>query len=117
MSTPLPPVKVINHKYIVVERVFFMWFQKKAAKPVLTLKYREQILFQDEISLLPFKESSILEKSIEYYDDPEPCYIHRNAVRIRLIAEFEVLLKKNPSLLSSLFCHLDFEEIDAWDYH
>lgn len=93
-----------------------MWFHKKSAKPVLTLKYKEQILFQDEIRLLPFKESSILQKSIQYFDDPSPCYIHKNAARIRLIAEFENILKENPSIFPSLFCHLDFENIDAWSY-
>lgn len=93
-----------------------MWFRKKSANPILTLKYKEQTLFQNEISLLPFKESSILEKSIQYYGDPNPCYIHKNAARIRLIAEFENVLKENPSLLPSLFCHLNFENIDAWSY-
>lgn len=36
---------------------------------------------------LPLPEACVLELSERYFNDPEPCVIHRNAVRIRVIAE------------------------------
>lgn len=38
---------------------------------------------------LPFKEQMIISKSIEFFSDPEPCFIHRSAVMKRLMAEME----------------------------
>ena len=29
----------------------------------------------------------LIEKSIYFFDDPEPCFIHRDAVRVRLTEE------------------------------
>ena len=36
---------------------------------------------------LPIKESIILEKCIQFFDDPDPCYIHRGAVNMRINEE------------------------------
>lgn len=45
---------------------------------------------------LPLKESVILEHSILFFDDPAPCYIHRGAVCVRLLAEIEEELGSGP---------------------
>lgn len=36
---------------------------------------------------IPIKEEIIIEKSMTFFNDPEPCYIHRGAVVIRLNEE------------------------------
>ena len=36
---------------------------------------------------IPLKNSVIIAHSIEYFDDPEPCMIHRSAVMKRLFCE------------------------------
>lgn len=36
---------------------------------------------------LPLRETVILEKSVEFFQDPAPCYIHRGAVMTRLYGE------------------------------
>ncbi len=36
---------------------------------------------------VPIGEDLMLEKSMEYFQDPEPCYIHRAGVRQRLLGE------------------------------
>ena len=35
------------------------------------------------------EDSLIIEKSIEFFSDPEPCFIHRSAVITRLLCELE----------------------------
>lgn len=41
---------------------------------------------------LPIKEKVILEKSVEFFNDPEPCFIHRSAVTARLLSEISEYL-------------------------
>jgi hypothetical protein len=38
---------------------------------------------------LQIKEESIINKSIEFFHDPEPCFIHRSAVMKRIIVEMD----------------------------
>jgi len=45
---------------------------------------------------LPFKESVIIQKSVEFYNDPCPCYIHRGAVCNRLYCEINAAIENLP---------------------
>lgn len=47
------------------------------------------VLFEKKLTSLPVKEKCIVEKSIEFFHDPEPCIIHRTAVMKRIYAEAE----------------------------
>ncbi|MCI8624318.1 MAG: hypothetical protein HFG26_11765 [Provencibacterium sp.] len=47
------------------------------------------LLFEGELQDIPLREEMILQKSIEFFDDPSPCYIHRGAVMNRLYMELE----------------------------
>lgn len=42
-----------------------------------------------KITSLPIKEQIIISKSIEFFNDSEPCFIHRSAVMKRLITEID----------------------------
>ena len=55
----------------------------------------EEMAFQYCLMDLPLKESVILEYSLRFFNDPAPCYIHRGAVQMRLLAELEEELKEN----------------------
>lgn len=59
-----------------------------AALPVLCL-YDAQMkeLYHDRLDLFPFPEAVILAASQEFFQDPQPCEIHRRAVQVRLSAE------------------------------
>jgi len=46
-------------------------------------------LFSGEVNSLSIDEELLIRKSIEFYDDPEPCFIHRTAVMKRLFAEVD----------------------------
>lgn len=48
---------------------------------------------------IPIREEVIIEKSIEFFDDPEPCYIHRGAVVTRLAGEIEDAINDNGGKL------------------
>lgn len=67
----------------------FPWIRKKKCKKYIRIFSGSQICYDGLLEALPLCESVILQKSIQFFDDPEPCYIHRDAVRIRLLAELE----------------------------
>lgn len=65
-----------------------MFFKKKKAfLPTLCLYAGEEVLYNGLLKDLPLREEIIIEKSIQFFDDPEPCHIHRNAVSLRLTEE------------------------------
>lgn len=47
------------------------------------------LISENKLTSLPIKEEVILEKSIEFWGDPEPCMIHRSAVLKVLFLEIE----------------------------
>lgn len=64
----------------------------KAVEPVLTFSFCN--VNGDEIecmklSRLPLDEKAIIKHSIEFFNDPEPCMIHKSAVMQRLFMEWE----------------------------
>ena len=81
-------------------------------KLYLTVKQNDQILYDGSWNELPLSEKIILEKSVEFFDDPEPCFIHRDAVRFRLLSELEDLLPDpdtpSPDFLELLTAYTDF---------
>ena len=94
-----------------------MLFKGKKSLPTLQLYAQNNLIYHDLLKDLPLKESVILAKSVEFFDDPEPCHIHRSAVRTRLTAEiqnectsFGIESAPGPLLLS----YADFLSIDRY---
>ena len=53
---------------------------------------------------IPISEDVIIEKSILFFSDPEPCIIHRSAVRSRMIEEaFGAVSTENAELSDHAF--------------
>ncbi|MCR5557232.1 MAG: hypothetical protein K6F75_06705 [Butyrivibrio sp.] len=75
---------------------------KAKKKRYLTVTHNEALIYDGFWSDLPFTEEIIINKSIEFFDDKEPCAIHRGAVHMRLLAELEQLLS-TPDF-QKLFC-------------
>lgn len=92
-----------------------MFFKKKNRIPSLEL-YSDGIqLYDGPLKDIPLKESVILSKSVEFFNDPEPCHIHRGAVRVRLAAEIQQELesKKDPGVPGPLLLsYADFDSIE-----
>ncbi|MDF2985451.1 MAG: hypothetical protein K0R50_961 [Eubacterium sp.] len=58
-------------------------------KNISFLNGRKEVLRRFKFTSLPISEQVIINKSIEFFCDPEPCFIHRSAVLKRLLAEIE----------------------------
>lgn len=64
-----------------------MFFKKKSTLPSITLFAGESAVYKGYLKDLPLKEEIILQKSLQFFNDPEPCHIHRSAVALRLTEE------------------------------
>lgn len=47
------------------------------------------VLYRGRLDALPIPETVILAMSLEYFNDPAPCFIHQGAVKARAYAEIE----------------------------
>lgn len=77
-----------------------MFFKKEKKKKAERGRYvrivgGQGILYEGRLEELPLREEVILAKSEEFFHDPDPCYIHRGAVSIRLYLELEEAAQKN----------------------
>ena len=76
-----------------------MFFRKKSAAPALPsvrILAGNHVVYEGLLKDIPIKETVLIEKSIYFFDDPEPCFIHRDAVRVRLTEELhQELLREN----------------------
>lgn len=72
-----------------------MFEKRKNRKKKLCIRITKagNLLYQGHWNDLPLGEEMILQKSVEFFDDPTPCFIHREAVRVRLLAEMEEALQ------------------------
>lgn len=91
-------------------------FKKKKTEsplPTITVTGKDGVLYQGLLKDIPLKDSVIIEKSIEFFDDPDPCYIHRGAVRVRLthelFQELQTISDQTPGPL--MLAYVDLEEI------
>ncbi|NLN46362.1 MAG: hypothetical protein GX153_07330 [Clostridiaceae bacterium] len=55
------------------------------------------VLYEGRIYGLPLREKAILQKSIEFFNDPDPCYKHRGAVHVRMWNDIEKHLVQTGS--------------------
>jgi len=67
---------------------------------------------------IPIKEDIIIEKSILFFSDPDPCMIHRSAVKSRILEEtFSIINTEtteltDPTLISELKTWISLENFD-----
>ena len=82
-------------------------FLRSKKKRYLTVIQNETLLYEGFWNDLPLAENVILEKSIEFFNDKEPCAIHRGAVHMRLLAELEQLFS-SPDFHSQFCAYTGF---------
>lgn len=73
--------------------------RQKPAKPVGAFGFalydgQKNLLGQYEAASLPLRREAVIEKSIEFFQDPNPCLIHEGAVKVRMLSELEAFLKE-----------------------
>ncbi len=96
-------------------------FSKRNKKPKTVFfiyDSRGTLLFTGELTALPIKEAIIIQKSIEFFNDHQPCYIHRGAVTVRLLAEIEnyietVVLQDSFFVKNSKNTVIDYIDMDG----
>lgn len=70
-----------------------------AEPPVLCLYGEDGAeLYRGRIDAYPFSEEEILEGSVEFFNDPCPCEIHRRAVQLRFCEELMGAVGLNRTL-------------------
>lgn len=62
---------------------------KQKTIPQISVYQDNLLLYQGNWMEIPLREDVIIENSIHFFDDPAPCFIHQNAVRIRLLSQLE----------------------------
>ncbi len=60
---------------------------------IFIFNFNNELLFSGDLHSIPIKEPVIISKSIEFFNDHNPCYIHRGAVTVRLLSEIEAYLR------------------------
>lgn len=95
-----------------------MLFKKKSSPaplPSVRVLAGERVLYEGKLKDIPLKETVILEKSVHFFNDPEPCYIHRGAVRIRLTEELhQELLARTDGTPGPVFT--EYADLEGADF-
>jgi cold shock CspA family protein len=60
-----------------------------------------KILYEGALNGLRFPENLIIAKSIYFFNDREPCFIHRSAVAARLFGELNLLLEQKRKITAA----------------
>lgn len=93
-----------------------MFFNHKSASPLPSIRlfYNNTCIYEGLLKDIPIKDSVIIEKSIRFFNDPEPCDIHRTAVRLRITEELFIKLKETEQseCCQLLLALCPFENID-----
>lgn len=75
-------------------------------KEKIIIKNGESIIFKGKVLTMPVKERAIKEKSIDLFDDDDPCIIHASFVVKHYAEILLALLKENNGAIRAK----DFEE-------
>mgnify|MGYP000394751636 FL=1 len=67
-------------------------------KQFITIIKNERILYEGRISDIPIKEKYIISKSVELFDDDDPCIIHKSYVVKEYADQILDLLKENTKI-------------------
>ena len=60
------------------------------------------VIYDGRIDRMIIAESHVIELSVQFYNDPEPCFIHRGAVLSRIFGEIEAALDEEWRAIDQL---------------
>ncbi len=85
-------------------------------KQKVEIKRNGESIFKKKIQNLPFKDEAINQRSIELFDDDEPCIIHQSYVIKEFVDEILEVLSDAKELQMKdhldLFSNLKYENIE-----
>ncbi len=61
---------------------------------IMFIDQNDRTQLECKLNSLPLKEEKIIEKSIELFNDPEPCIIHKSYVIKKLLLEIDDYLSE-----------------------
>lgn len=71
----------------------------------------DKVLLKKKLTGLPLREEIVLARSLEWFNDPEPCMIHRSAVMKRLFIEWAEYLE---SIMASGKHEMPWDDVPAY---
>jgi len=83
-------------------------------KQYIIIKKNGKILYDGRISDIPLKEEYIISKSVELFDDDDPCIIHQSYVIKEFVDELLSVFKCTKSKTIDVKDHL--ESLSFLDY-
>ncbi len=84
----------------------------------ILITQNDQKLYKGKMVNMPVKHSAIKEKSVELFDDDEPCIIHQSYCMKHFAEDLNALFDTNntDTLDASLFAHeLSFLDVESLD--
>lgn len=88
-----------------------MFKKREKNKPfILRIQKNGELVFEGIICDLPVHEDKIIEGSILFFDDPEPCMIHRSAVMSRYYMQMDKFLGERGYESGSIISYCDILE-------
>jgi hypothetical protein len=81
-------------------------------KQKVSLRHGDKVLYEGRISDIPVKHDAIIKRSIELFDDDDPCIIHQSYV----IKEYvDHLLERFEQLGTTILKPSEFEDMNFLD--
>jgi len=82
-------------------------------KQRITITHNDTVVYDGRISDMPIKEDAIIEKSIELFDDEDPCIIHQSYVIKEYVdVVFQLLREQNPVIIKDALPTLSFLDLE-----
>ncbi|MFK5883295.1 MAG: hypothetical protein QM489_03030 [Candidatus Izemoplasma sp.] len=82
-------------------------------KERLIIIKNEEIIFENKVLELPIKDDFLIAKSIEIFDDDDPCIIHQSFIVNEFVSLFLDLFDNNCEIKGSDFvANLNFLDIE-----
>jgi len=90
-------------------------------KELLTIIKNDKKIYDGKILNIPIKEEAIIQKSIELFDDEDPCIIHQSYVVKEYVTELLALFGDSKEINGITFkdqLHfIDLKDIDLLTFH
>ncbi len=85
-------------------------------KQKVRIQNGEDVIYNGKLQDLPFKKDYIINRSIELFDDDDPCIIHQSYVvkdyadKLLDLLDINIITKMSENL--TVFSSLNFDDID-----
>jgi hypothetical protein len=79
----------------------------------IVIESHNQALFKGKLMSLPFRKAAVIQKSIELFDDDDPCVIHQSYVAKTFAQAFYDRLRNGPIVFAQEPEWLEYLELEG----